>query len=276
MSLRRRVIPVVLMRGGIVVQSRGFRRYRALGNPVTIVERLSAWGSDELVYLDITAPGSGYDLGRDDLGSANLRDPHAILRDVARRCFMPLASGGGVRGLDGVAARLEAGADKVVVRTAALDDPGFLDAAAREFGAQCIVLCLDAQRCDGGGWSVLGAPERDAVAWAREAASRGAGEIILQSADEDGRGGGYDLELVAAVAGAVLVQVVALGGAREPEQLAAGIDAGADAVAAANWFNFEEHSVHRAKAWLHEQGYAVRAPRLERDDRVDAERRAAS
>ena len=125
--LTRRVIPVVLMRGGVAVQSRGFRRYQPLGNPVTIVERLSDWASDELIYLDITRDGR-YDLGRDDLGAANRDGVLAILDDIASRCFMPLTFGGGIRSVADAAVRIERGADKVSVRGGALEDGGLVDA----------------------------------------------------------------------------------------------------------------------------------------------------
>ena len=131
--LKQRLIPVVLMRGGVVVQSKGFQRYQRLGNPTTIVQRLSDWASDELIYLDISREGT-YDLGRDDLGGANRGDPLAILRDVAKQCFMPLAFGGGIRTLDDIRVRIRLGADKVVINTQPLIEPAFIDAAAREFG----------------------------------------------------------------------------------------------------------------------------------------------
>ncbi len=263
--LKRRLIPVVLMRNGVVVQSKGFRRYQALGNPSMIVERLSAWASDELIYLDITRTGC-YDLGRDDLDGVNRATLAEILRDVSRRCFMPLAFGGGIRTIADGAARLEAGADKIVLNTQPLCDPSFISKAAREFGAQCIVVCIDALQRGPGFWEAMAgghsASGHDAVAWAREAAERGAGEILVQSVDFDGRGRGYDLPLIEAVAGAVGVPVIALGGAGKWSHFAEGLRAGADAVAAANLFNYTEHSVYRAKEYLGEQGFEVRAPAL--------------
>lgn len=265
--LKKRLIPVVLMRNGICVQSKGFRRYQRLGNPTTIVQRLSDWASDELIYLDISRE-SHYDLGRDDLGDANRTDILAILEDAARQCFMPLAFGGGIRTLQDIQQRIQRGADKVVVNTKALEDPAFVDVAAREFGSQCIVVCIDARAEEDGHWQVYAGGGREstgrtAVEWAREVAARGAGEILIQSIDRDGRGNGYDLALVRAVCDAVRVPVIALGGVGQwGDFVPALTDAGADAVAAANIFNYSENSVYKAKRYLFEQGLNVREPRL--------------
>ena len=255
--LTRRVIPVVLMRGGVAVQSRGFRRYQPLGNPVTIVERLSDWASDELIYLDITRDGR-YDLGRDDLGAANRDGVLAILDDIASRCFMPLTFGGGIRSVEDAAVRIDRGADKVSVRGGALEDGGIVDGLAREYGSQCVVGCVDAKRDEEvGGW-VVHEDGRDVVGWARELEERGAGEILVQSVDCDGRGRGYDLELIGAVSGAVGVPGMALGGAGEWEHMVEAIGAGADAVAGANIFNHTEQSVVKAKRYLEGAGVHVR------------------
>jgi len=271
--VRRRLIPVVLLRDGVAVQSRGFRRWQVLGNPVTIVERLAAWSSDELIYLDIGR--GGYDLGRDDLNAANRTDVLGILEDVAARCFMPLTFGGRIRSVADAGARLERGADKIAVTSGPLADPALLTRLADEFGHQCVVVGIDAVRGDDGdGWRAMAgggrAPGReDAVAWAREAVERGAGEILLQSVDRDGRGGGYDLDLVAAVRDAVRVPVIALGGVGGWPHLLEGLAAGADAVAAANIFNHSEHAVHKAKAFLQTAGAPVRPGALAADDALD-------
>jgi cyclase len=265
--LKHRLIPVVLMRGGVVVQSKGFQRYQRLGNPTTIVQRLSDWASDELIYLDISREGT-YDLGRDDLGGANRGDPLTILRDVAKQCFMPLAFGGGIRTLDDIRARIRLGADKVVINSQPLVEPTFIDAAAREFGSQCVVVCIDAKQTDNEQWEVFSAGGRNATGrspadWAREAADRGAGEILIQSIEQDGRGQGYDLPLIHSVSSAVRVPVIALGGAGSWEHFAAAIqEGGADAVAAANIFNYRENSVYQAKRHLFDQGLNVREPAL--------------
>jgi cyclase len=265
--LKQRLIPVVLMRGGVVVQSKGFQRYQRLGNPTTIVQRLSDWAADELIYLDISREGA-YDMGRDDLGGANRGDPLSILADVARQCFMPLAFGGGIRTLDDIGVRIRLGADKVVINTQPLTEPEFITSAAREFGSQCVVVCIDARRTQDEHWEVCSSGGRTATGrspadWAREAADRGAGEILIQSIDQDGRGRGYDLGLIRSVTSAVRVPVIALGGAGSWEHFAAAIqDGGADAVAAANIFNYRENSVYQAKRHLFDQGLNFREPAL--------------
>lgn len=272
--LKTRLIPVVLMRNGVCVQSKGFRRYQRLGDPITIVERLSAWASDELCYLDISQQ-SGYDVGRDDLCGSNHDNVLAILQDISRRCFMPLAFGGGIRTLQDVEKRLALGADKVVINTQALNEPSLIDEAARQFGSQCITICIDARQAlaaeaapaEGPQWFAFSdggrcAAGRNAVAWAREAADRGAGEILIQSIDQDGRGLGYDLKLIRAVVDAVRIPVIALGGVGSWEHLAEGVAAGAAAVAAANIFNYTENSVYNAKLGLVGKRLNFRAPRL--------------
>lgn len=266
--VKTRLIPVVLLRGGVVVQSKGFRRYQPLGNPSRIVERLAAWASDELVYLDITPPGvGGYDCGRDDLAEHGRIELLDILGDISRRCFMPLSFGGGIRTLADIERRIRLGADKCVINSAAIADPMFIDEAAREFGSQCVVVCIDAKRTDPHGWQVMtDGGRRDTPRpvedWAREAQSRGAGEILVQSVDQDGTGRGYDLDLLRAVRNCISVPLVALGGVGEWQHLADGVSAGCDAVAAANIFNYSENSVYHAKEFLFELGFNVRRPVL--------------
>ena len=264
--LKNRLIPVVLMRGGVCVQSKGFRRYQHLGNPTKIVERLCDWASDELIYLDISGDDD-YDMGRDDLRDGSCQGPLEILEEIAKRCFMPLTFGGRIRTLDDVAQRIRRGADKVSINTQALARPDFIDEAAKTFGCQCVVVSIDARR-DGDDWTVLGdggyePTGKSAAAWAREAVERGAGEILIQSIDEDGRGQGYDLGLIQSVTDAVNVPVIALGGAGDWDHMQAAIDqGGANAVAAANIFNYTENSVFKAKQFLYENDCQVRRPSL--------------
>lgn len=262
--LKNRLIPVVLLKNGVVVQSKKFRRYQSLGNPVTIVERVGDWGSDELIYLDISRE-SDYDLGRSDSNYENHGTVLGILEDVARHCIVPLTFGGGIRTVDDVRARISRGADKVTLNRKALEAPKLIDDCAREFGSQAVVVSIDAKTVDGGGWEVFTDGNRTATGkspevWAREAQERGAGEILINSIDRDGAGQGYDLDLIAAVSDAVSVPVIALGGAREWEHFGAGLDAGADAVAAANIFSYMENSVYKAKKHLFDTGYNVRTP----------------
>ncbi|MCB0359157.1 MAG: imidazole glycerol phosphate synthase subunit HisF, partial [Bdellovibrionales bacterium] len=193
-----RVIPVVLMRGGIVVQSKSFRRYQALGNPQTIVARLTNWYSDELVYLDISR-GKDLEQRRLDLNYQPRDHVLAILQDISKHSFMPLTFGGGVATIEDVYARLDNGADKVAINTQAFVDPGFIERCAKEFGSQCLVVSIDAKESESGhevmiegGRTPTGVSPVD---WARQAQEFGAGEILLNSIDRDGRGQGYDIEL---------------------------------------------------------------------------------
>ena len=263
-TLKSRLIPVVLLLDGHIVQSKGFKRYQVLGNPTAIVQRLGDWTADELIYLDITrSPGP----------AAAPRDPAPtsspgileILSDVAKACFMPLTFGGGVRTLRDIEDRLKAGADKVTVNTHALAEPELITRAAREFGSQAVVVSIDALALSHGGWRVCAdggrsATEWSPASWAREAERLGAGEILINSIDRDGSGRGYDLELIRSVAGAVNIPVIACGGVGSWDHLAEGILAGAAAVAAANIFHYTENSVFRAKRHLFERGLPVRPP----------------
>lgn len=264
--LKNRMIPVVLLRNGVVVQSKGFSRYQRLGNPTAIVQRLSDWAADELIYLDISKQ-QVYDLGRGDLNVPNRGSILEILSDVASKCFMPLTFGGGIRTLDDALSRIRAGADKITINTIALENPDFIDKASREFGSQCIVVSVDVRRNDEGGWTVFtggGSVTTDlsVVEWVKEAEQRGAGEILINSIDRDGSGLGYDLDLVTTVIEAVNIPVIACGGVGRWDHLREGLAAGASAVAAANIFHYTENSVYKAKQLLWEWGLNVREPTL--------------
>ena len=265
--LKNRLIPVVLMRNGVVVQSKGFRRYQRLGNPFTIVERLTDWAADELVYLDISREAV-YDLGRDDLNAPNRETVLDILSDIAGKCFMPLTFGGGIRTLEDAVVRIRRGADKITINTQALALPPFVDECARELGSQCVVVSMDVKERETGGWEVHGSggmlsTGRGPAEWAAEVETRGAGEILLNSIDRDGSGRGYDVALIKAVVDAVKIPVIALGGVGSWEDLAVGLrDARPSAVAAANIFHYTENSVFKAKKQLFDSGLNVRAPLL--------------
>lgn len=265
--LKDRLIPVVLLRNGVVVQSKEFKRYQVLGNPFTIVQRLSDWAADELIYLDINSESIS-DLGRGDL---NVPSSHSIvetLENVAKRCFMPLTFGGGIKTLEDVLARIRAGADKVSINTQALSDPSFVDACAKEFGSQCIVVSIDAMTDGSGSWEVYMQggkipTGRHPAEWAAEVESRGAGEILINSIDRDGSGKGYDIPLIRSVVREVNIPVIALGGVGTWSHLAQGItEGGASAVVAANIFHYSENSVYKAKKYLYDSGLNVRKPVL--------------
>lgn len=247
-----RIIPCLDVRDGRVVKGVRFAGLRDAGDPARLAAAYAAQGADELVLLDVSATpeGRGHAL--------------ATVRAVRRVLPLPLTAGGGVRTAADAGALLEAGADKVAVNTAAVERPGLLDELAVRFGRQCTVLALDAaRRRDGAGWEVVirsgrERTGRDAVAWARAAAARGAGEILLTSWDRDGTGSGYDLELLAAVRLAVAVPIVASGGGATPEHMARALGAGADAVLAATIFHDGVTTVAELKSRLAALGVEVR------------------
>jgi imidazole glycerol-phosphate synthase subunit HisF len=250
----KRVIPCLDVDAGRVVKGTNFVGLRDAGDPVELAERYDAEGADELVFLDITA-------------SHEARETIVELaRRTADNVFIPFTIGGGIRSVDDAQAVLDAGADKVSVNSAALDRPELLGELAETFGAQCVVIAVDAKRRDGepawdvyvnGGRTVV--EGREAVAWAREAVERGAGEVLLTSMDRDGTTDGYDLDLTRAVADAVPVPVIASGGAGELEHLSEAItDGGADAVLCASIFHYGTYRVRDAKQHLAEQGIPVR------------------
>ena len=249
-----RVIPCLDVTGGRVVKGVRFVDLVDAGDPVELAARYDAEGADELTFLDITASSDG----RDTMVS--------VVARTAEQVFIPFTVGGGVRGRDDARRLLRAGADKVAVNTAALERPELVAELAGEFGAQCVVVAIDARRRSGrapAGWEVCTHGGRrptgsDALAWAARAAELGAGEILLTSMDRDGTRDGYDLELTRRVADVVGVPVVASGGVGTLAHLADGAAAGADAVLAASIFHRREHTVAEAKAYLASCGVVVR------------------
>jgi imidazole glycerol-phosphate synthase subunit HisF len=250
--LAKRIIPCLDVTAGRVVKGTKFLNLRDAGDPVECAKLYDAQGADELVFLDITASS----------------DDRATMADVvartAEQCFMPLTVGGGIRTVEDFRTMLLAGADKVSVNTAAIRTPQLISDAAENFGSQCVVVAIDAKHSGPGSWRVYTHGGRnptnlDAVAWAREVAQRGAGEILLTSMDADGTCGGYDLELTAAVSAAVHIPVIASGGAGELDHLAEVLDRGhADAVLAASIFHFGTYSIAQAKHFLAQRGIPVR------------------
>jgi cyclase len=249
-----RVIPCLDVDDGRVVKGVNFVGLRDAGDPVELAARYDAEGADEIVFLDITASSDGRDTMID------------VARRTAESVFIPFTIGGGVRSVDDARRLLRAGADKVSLNTAAVEDPGLLTAIATEFGAQCVVCAIDARRraASARAWEVYLHGGRtptgiDALAWAEEATRRGAGEILLTSMDRDGTREGFDLELTRAVADAVSVPVIASGGVGTLDHLVEGvIEGGADAVLAASIFHFGEHTVAEAKQALAARGISVR------------------
>jgi imidazole glycerol-phosphate synthase subunit HisF len=247
----KRVIPCLDVDAGRVVKGTNFVDIRDAGDPVELAERYDREGADELIFLDITATS----------------DKRATMVELARRTadnvFVPFTIGGGLRSVEDAQAVLDAGADKVSVNSAAVVRPELLDELADVFGVQCVVLAIDAKARPDGGWEVFTAGGRnatgiDAVAWAREAVERGAGEIMLTSMDRDGTNAGYDLGLTRAVCSAVSVPVIASGGAGELDHLSDALEAGADAALVASLFHFGHFSVGEAKDHLARLGHPVR------------------
>jgi cyclase len=248
----QRVIPCLDVDAGRVVKGTNFVDIRDAGDPVELAERYDAAGADELVFLDITATHERRDTLVD------------LARRTADNVFVPFTIGGGIRSVADAQAVLDAGADKVSVNSAAVARPELLDELAEVFGAQCVVLAIDAKAlADAEGWEVYVAGGRtptglDTIAWAREGTNRGAGEILLTSMDRDGTNAGYDLDLTGAVAEATGVPVIASGGAGELDHLVDALRAGADAVLCASIFHYGRYTVGDVKRHLIRAGVPVR------------------
>ena len=276
--LTKRIIPCLDVDAGRVVKGTSFVNLRDAGDPAELAAFYDREGGDELVFLDITA-------------SADSRDTMIdVVQRVSEQVFIPLTVGGGIRTIEDVRRMLNAGADKVSVNTAAINNPAIIGDGAAQFGSQCIVVAIDAKRVvpeaagpatessrsdaideslaldPGSKWEVYTRGGRtptgiDAVKWAAQAVERGAGEILLTSMDADGQLAGYDLELTAAISGAVPVPVIASGGAGQLEHLYDALAAGqADAVLAASIFHYGAYSIAEAKEYLNQRGVPVRPP----------------
>lgn len=250
--LAKRLIPCLDVKNGRVVKGINFEGLRDAGDPVEVASRYNAQGADELCYLDITASHEG---------RGTLLD---IVRRTAEQCFCPLTVGGGVRTVEDIRTLLRAGADKVSINSAAIKEPELLTRGAQAFGAQCIVLAVDAKRTGPGKWNVFihgGRIDtgRDAIDWAREGVRRGVGEILLTSMDADGTKEGYDLELTRTLSENVNVPVIASGGAGNLDHMYQALTTGkADAALAASIFHYGTYTLSQAKTFLAEKGVPVR------------------
>ncbi len=255
--LAKRIIPCLDVTGGRVVKGINFLELRDAGDPVEIAARYNEQGADELTFLDITATSDGRDLILH------------IIEAVASQVFIPLTVGGGVREVADVRRLLNAGADKVSFNSAAIANPQVIRDASEKYGAQCIVVAIDAKRradgdSRGHGWDVYSHGGRkntglDVVSWAKQMAEHGAGEILLTSMDRDGTKSGFDLALTRAVTDAINVPVIASGGVGSLDDLADGVQqGGADAVLAASIFHYGQHTVGEAKALMAARGIPVR------------------
>ncbi len=264
---KNRLIPILLLKNGFLVQSRQFTRHQNLGNPVTAVKRLSQWASDELIYLDISRDEK-YDLRRDDQGYKNSQSFLEIIRDVSKETFMPITVGGKIKSLQDIEERLKLGADKVAINSHAFKDKNFINNAAKEFGSQCIVVSIDYKLEKSNKTEVFIGCGRESTSlsldeWAKNVESMGAGEILLNSIYKDGSGEGYDIEVLEDISALVSCPVIACGGVGEWEHLFEALSkTRVDAVAAANIFHYQDQSVFLAKKHLYNKNMNVRKPDL--------------
>ena len=256
MGLAKRIIPCLDVDNGRVVKGVNFVDIRDAGDPVEIAKRYNEQGADEITFLDITATHEGRDT-----------TVHTV-ENIAAEVFIPLTVGGGIRSVEDIRAMLNAGADKVGINSAAIKNPDFVKQASERFGAQCIVVAIDAKQVSSAGepirWEIFTHGGRnptgiDAVEWAAKMAANGAGEILLTSMDRDGTKNGFDLPLTRAISDAVSIPVIASGGVGNLQHLVDGItEGGADAVLAASIFHFGEYTVPEAKRYMAARGIEIR------------------
>lgn len=250
--LQKRLIPVLLIKDGKVVQSQNFSHTNIIhAMPTIAIEYFNRWAADEIILLDVSRdPG-------------NRESFHDVVSKMSEKCFVPLTAGGWIRSNDDIRKLLRLGADKVTINTRAVNNPEFITEASEAFGSQCIVVSIDARENDEGDYEVVvdrgrTPTEMDPASWAKQAEELGAGEIYITSIDHDGLRQGYDKPLIRSVTEAVDIPVIAFGGVSEWEHLVEGIELGAEAVAAANTFHYTEQSVKNAKNHLRERNVNVR------------------
>lgn len=266
-QLKVRLIPCLLLKNGLIVRSEKFKYHQFIGDPVTQLGRYNQWLADEVIYLDISRDDV-YEVRREDtrIATQNKRTLPEIIREVSKVSFMPLTFGGGIKTLDDIHVRLSNGADKVAINTQAVETPDFINESAKTFGSQCIVIAIDVKQKESGAYEVYtrwgtNPTGLDPVAWAKEAESRGAGEIFLNSIDRDGVAEGYDTDLIKSLSDATKIPVIACGGVGRFQHFVDGIEKGkASAVSAANIFHFTEMSYKSAKKHMSKAGINVRMP----------------
>jgi len=250
--LKNRLIPVLIHKDGMIVQSIQFRHTNVIGDAITAVEFFNIWAGDEIILLDVTRERGERDKFME------------IISALSTKCFVPLTVGGWVDSLDDISDILKNGADKIVINTGAFEHPDLISSSAERFGSQCIVVSIDAKKNNLGQYEVFIDRGRKNTGvgpgeWAKQAEERGAGEIFITSIDHDGMGEGYDLELVREICGATTIPVIASGGVREWQHLVDGIRKGnAHAVAAANIFHYMDQSLRKAKKYMLESGIDMR------------------
>jgi imidazole glycerol-phosphate synthase subunit HisF len=259
--LKKRLIPILFLKNGLLVRSEGFCYHQNLGNPLAEVKRYSEWNVDELIYIDISRE-KYYDLRRDDLKVENKSSLLDIVHDVSKVCFMPLTFGGGIRSLEDIRQLIHNGADKITINTIAIENPDFISKSSKIFGSQCIVVSIDYKYVEGVPKVYKGGLEEtiyDPVEWAIEVEQRGAGEIFLNSIDRDGAAEGYDIDYIQKIVSAVTIPVIACGGAGTfYDFLDLAEKTEVSAIAAGNLFHFTELAYPKAKELLASKNINVR------------------
>lgn len=249
--LKNRLIPVLLLKNGLLVRSEKFSIHQILGDPIHEVRRFNEWNVDELIYLDITKDDN-YDIRRADTKTKELQSPLEILKEVSKNCFMPLTWGGKIKTIEQMREIFASGADKISINSEAFRNPNLIENGAKNFGSQAIVVSIDCFQSEDksyevfidGGRTPTGVTVQE---WAKKAELMGAGELLLQSINIDGVGCGYDLDLISEISSSVNIPVIACSGVGDYRHYAQGIKAGASAVAAANIWHFKELSDRNGK-----------------------------
>ena len=262
--LKKRLIPILLLKNGFLVQSKNFEFHHNIGHPLKAVKRLSQWCSDELIYLDISRDEI-YDVHREDHGYKNFENFLSIIREVSKLTFMPITVGGKIKNLDDVEKRFKFGADKVCLNSAPLENPELILQIAKEFGSQSIVISIDVKFTNGK-YEIFykfgkKKAKYDLVEWLKIIEDKGAGEILINSIDKDGSKTGYDMNLLDKVSKNCKIPIIACGGAGKNEDFLDVLsNTNIDAVAAANFFHHSDFSVYNAKKFLYENKSNVRKP----------------
>lgn len=263
---KKRLIPILLLKNGSLVQSRNFIKFQRIGSPKPAVKRLSQWASDELIYLDISRDDQ-YDLNRDDSKFTNLNNILDIIDDISKETFMPITIGGKIKNLDDIEIRLTKCADKVSINSEAFRNKNLIKEAAKEFGSQCIVGSIDVKKIndnyevfiDHGKTST----KINVIEWVKTLQDLGIGEILLNSIDRDGLGNGYDLDLINKIENIIKVPLIVCGGVGKYEDFEEVLKLkSVDAAAAANIFHYKDQSVYFAKKMLFDKGFNIREPKI--------------
>lgn len=261
--LKRRLIPVLYIKNGLIVRSEGFKYHQNIGNVVNEAQRYDHWNVDELIYIDISRE-PGYDLRRDDMKVKSLSTISAILGAIAKVCFMPLTFGGGIRRTEQVEELVRNGADKITLNTGAVEDPNLISRVAERYGSQCVVIAIDYRLVDGRAivFSRFGTKDtgRELTDWMRECEQLGAGEFLLNAIDRDGKANGFDIATLARAAECTRVPVIGCGGAGDDfDFVDLARQTSLSGLAAGNFFHFTEMAYPRVKRLLLQEGVNVRA-----------------